>query len=458
MSKDLIVEQVPVGVVRPAPSNARTHSKRQIRQIAASIREFGFVNPVLVDEENRAIVGHGRLEAAEFLNFFTVPVIRLTGLSTTQKRALALADNKIAENAGWDPELLAQELHYLSEIEVDFKVSVTGFSDAEIDLYIDQAGASGDDPRVDELPEETSFEGPVVQMGDLWRLGHHRLLCGDVTNRADFRHLMGRDRAQMAITDPPYNLEINGNVCGLGRIKHREFAMASGEMSADQFTNFLEDVFANLAAFSVGGSIHYIFMDWRHMAEILTAGSQVYTELKNVCVWAKSNAGMGSFYRSRHELVFVFKKGRTHHINNFELGQHGRHRSNVWEYPGVNSLGPGRMEELAMHPTVKPVALVADAIKDCSRRGGIVLDAFAGSGTVFIAAEKTGRCAYAMEIEPRYVETAIRRWEEYTGEEAIHVDSGFSLPALSQARGESCTADDGDHGEGFAKGERCNGA
>ena len=458
MALDLAVEYLSVSAFQRNPSNARTHSRRQIRQIAASIAEFGFINPILIDETGCVIAGHGRLEATGFLKLSTVPVIRLRGLSAAQKRALALADNKIAENAGWDSDLLAQELHYLSEVEVDFDVSITGFSDAEIDLYIDQAGAGGDDPRADELPDETPCDEPFVRMGDLWQLGHHRLLCGDATNKADFRCLMGRNRAQMVITDPPYNVSIEGNVCGLGRIKHREFTMASGEMSADQFTDFLEAAFVNLAAFSVGGSIHYIFMDWRHMAEILTAGSQVYTDLKNLCVWAKTNAGMGSFYRSRHELVFVFKKGAAPHINNFELGQHGRHRSNVWDYPGVNSLRPDRMEELASHPTPKAVALVADAIKDCSRRGGIVLDAFAGSGTVFIAAQKTGRRAYAMEIDPRYVETAIRRWEEYTGEEAIHVDSGLTLPELRQTRSEPRTADDGDHGEGLAKKERCNGA
>ena len=458
MPSHLAVEQIPVRDLMPNPRNARTHSKGQIRQIAASIREFGFINPVLIDEENRVIAGHGRLNAANLLGLRTVPTIRLRGLSEVQKRALALADNKIAENAGWNVELLAQELTFLGQVEVDFDVSITGFSDAEIDLYIDQAGAGEDDPRVDELPDEMPFDEPVVWKGDLWRLGHHRLLCGDATNRADFQRLMGRDRAQMAITDSPYNVQIEGNVGGLGEIKHANFAMASGEMSSDQFTDFLETAFANLAAFSVGGSIHYICMDWRHLAEILTAGNQVYTELKNLCVWAKTNAGMGSFYRSRHELVFVFKSGRAPHINNFALGQHGRHRSNVWDYPGVNSFGPSRMEELAMHPTVKPVALVADAIKDCSQRGGIVLDAFAGSGTIFIAAEKTGRLAYAMEIEPRYVETAIRRWEDYTGEEAIHDDSGLTLPELRQARGKPCTADDGDQGEGLAKEERSNGA
>ncbi len=448
MAKDHEIQYVPIAALHQNCHNARTHSKCQIRQIAASIDEFGFVNPILIDERNQVIAGHGRLEAAAQLNLLTVLVIRLTGLTPAQKRALALADNKLTENAGWNPELLAQELRFLTEVEVDFDVSLTGFSDAEVDFYIGGTGACSDDPRADALPEETSFEEPIVRLGDLWQLGRHRLLCGDATEQAAFRRLMGRERAQMVITDPPYNVRIDGNVSGLGRIRHGNFAMASGEMSRGEFTVFLENTLANLAAFSADGSIHDIFMDWRHMAEILTAGGRVYTELKNLCVWNKSNAAMGSFYRSKHELVFVFKSGTAPHLNNFELGQHGRHRTNVWEYPGVNALGPGRLEELAMHPTVKPVALVADAILDTSRRGGIVLDAFAGSGTVFIAAERTGRRAYGIEIAPRYVETAIRRWEGYTGEQAIHVETGLTLPALREARAKpSMSEEEVTHGE-----------
>ncbi|MCH7910395.1 MAG: DNA modification methylase, partial [Candidatus Hydrogenedentes bacterium] len=351
-------------------------------------------------------------------------------LTDVQKRALALADNKIAENAAWNEELLAQELQYLTEVEIDFDVNVTGFSTAEIDFSIESLAPENDDPEADELPDVLPDEDTIVRPGDLWRMGPHRLLCGDATNGDDFASLLGRKRAQMVFTDSPFNVRIDGHVCGKGRIRHREFAMASGEMSEAQFTNFLKAAFCNMAAYSIDGAIHYIFMDWRHIGEIVTAGREAYTELKNLCVWNKTNSGMGTFYRSKHELVFVFKKGSAPHINNFELGQHGRHRTNVWDYPGVNSFRNGRLEELKMHPTVKPVALVADAIKDCSRRGGIVLDPFAGSGTILIAAQKTGRRAYAMELDPRYVETAIRRWQDYTGEEAVHAETGRTFDQM----------------------------
>ena len=235
-------------------------------------------------------------------------------------------------------------------------------------------------------------------------------------------------------TDPPYNVAIDGHVCGLGRVRHREFAMGCGEMSEAEFTAFLEAVFDLLAENTVDGSIHQICMDWRHMGEMLAAGRTVYSELKNLCVWNKTNAGMGSFYRSKHELVFVWKAGTAAHINNFELGQHGRHRTNVWDYAGVNTMRAGRLEELAMHPTVKPVALVADAIKDCSRRGGLVLDPFGGSGTILIAAERTGRKARALEIDPHYVDVAVRRWQAYAGKSAVLAGSGETFETIADRR------------------------
>ncbi len=434
MPARLSVEYFPVSSLKCNPRNARTHSKRQVRQIASSIREFGFVNPVLIDEDNRVIAGHGRLSAANLLNLEHVPAIRLPHLTETQKRALALADNKLAENAGWNPEILAQELHYLIEVEVDFDVSVTGFEAAEIDLLIEGLDPEKADPKADELPETPALEDLTVRHGDLWLLGRHRLLCGDATKPADFELLMAETRAQMVFVDPPYNVPIDGHVCGSGRIKHDAFVMASGDMTAAEFTAFLGQALSNLAAYSVDGSIHFVCMDWRHLEELLVAGGEAYTELKNLCVWAKTNGGMGSLYRSQHELVFVFKSGSAPHINNIQLGVYGRNRTNVWSYPGVNTLNAGRLDELRMHPTVKPVALVADAIRDCSTRNGVVLDCFAGSGTTVIAAEKTGRRAYAMELDPKYVETAIRRWRDYTGEDAIHLETGSSFAVLQATR------------------------
>jgi DNA modification methylase len=430
----LVVNHVPIEDLRSDPRNARTHSRQQIGQIAESVREFGFVNPILLDETDKIIAGHARREAAAQLGLETVPVIRLSHLDEHQKRALAIADNKLPDNAGWDEELLARELRILSEVEVVFDVTITGFSQAEIDLRIESL-AAGDDPEADKLPEPDPPEDLVVRRGDLFRLGQHVLLCGDATSLSDFEALMGDRKAQMVITDPPYNLRIAGHVSGLGRTSHDDFVMGSGEMTKEQFTAFLERALSNLARFSIDGSAHFACMHWRRLPEILAAGQTAYSELKQLCVWVKTNAGMGSFYRSQHELVLIFKNGAAPHINNFELGQHGRHRSNVWTYAGVNTLGAGRLEQLQMHPTIKPVAMIADAIRDCSKRRGIVLDCFAGSGTTLVAAERTGRRAYVMELDPKYVQTAIRRWEAFTGGDAVHVATGRTFGEIRETRG-----------------------
>lgn len=427
----------------PRARNPRTHSKKQIRQIAESIRTFGFTNPILVDAVGEVLAGHGRLEAAGLLGIKEVPTVRLDEMSEAQKRAYVIADNKLAENAGWDTEILAIELQYLVELDTDFDATITGFETPEIDLLIESITPGEDDPAADEMPAVDPEAPAVSRPGNLWCLGEHRLLVADCLDPESFDRLMAGQQAEMVLIDPPYNVPIDGNVCGSGAIKHRDFVMAAGEMSEAEFAGFLETAFLNLAANSVDGSIHYVFMDWRHIGEPLAAARKVYSELKNLCVWIKDNAGMGTFYRSQHELVFVFKNGTAPHINNFELGQHGRHRSNVWTYPGVNTLRPGRLDDLRMHPTVKPVALVADAILDCSNRNGIVLDCFAGSGTTIIAAEKTGRRAYAIEIDPRYVDTAIRRWQTYTGEFALDAESGSTFEAIGKQRAEAAPYSNG---------------
>jgi DNA modification methylase len=353
------------------------------------------------------------------------------------------ADNRLAELAGWDEALLAIELKYLTEI--DFTVELTGFVTAEIDLVIGgQERQTKPDPA-DEVAEPDRNRPTVVRPGDLWLLGQHRLLCGDARDPACFAALMDGKQARMVFTDPPYNVRIDGHVCGLGKIKHAEFAMASGEMSEGEFTAFLKTVLANLARHSLDGALHYVCMDFRHLFELLSAGREVYTQLKNICVWNKDNGGMGSFYRSKHEFVCVFKVGDAPHVNNIELGRYGRYRTNVWDYAGVNTLKANRLDELAMHPTVKPMALVADAIKDCTQRGDLVLDAFAGSGTILIAAESTGRVANALELDPGYVEVAITRWETLTGKSAVHAESGLTRTPLAAVRG--VAVDDPSRGE-----------
>lgn len=427
------IEYAPLSELRPHPNNARTHSKKQIRQIAKSIEKFGFCNPVLVDDTRQIIAGHGRVEAAKLLGIDAVPTCQLLHLSDADKRAYILADNKLAEKAGWDRELLAIELQGLIELDVD--IELTGFETAEIDFILEETREASGAPTGPEDKAPAPSPGPAVsQTGDLWLLGKHRLLCGDARDKTAYDRLLEGAKAEFVFTDPPYNVAIDGNVCGLGRVRHREFAMAAGEMSEAEFTAFLQAVFALLIENTVDGSIHQICMDWRHLWEMLGAGRTIYNELKNLCVWNKTNAGMGSFYRSKHELVFVWKSGTAAHINNFELGQHGRHRTNVWDYPGISTMRAGRMDELAMHPTVKPTALVADAMKDCSRRGGLVLDPFCGSGTILLAAERTGRKARALEIDSHYVDVAVRRWQAYSGKPAILAGSGNTFEATEDQR------------------------
>lgn len=428
------IEQIDPDRLRPWPRNARTHSKKQVRQIADSIRTFGFTNPVLIDEDGTILAGHGRVAAAKLMGRATVPCLRLSEMTQAQKRAYVLADNKLALNAGWDEELLALELGVLLGTELEFDLGVTGFSIPEIDSLIEGLNPEeAGDPADEALPPDP--DGPAVsQVGDLWQLGAHRVICGDALKADTYATLLGNERAQMVFTDPPYNVPIDGHVGGSGKTRHREFVMASGEMSQPEFTAFLTTALQQLAGHSVDGSIHFVCMDWRHMAELMAAGQVAYSELKNLIIWAKDNGGMGTFYRSRHELVFAFKSGTAPHINTFELGQHGRYRTNVWEYRGVNTLRNGRMDELALHPTVKPVAMIADAIKDVSQRNSIVLDAFGGSGSTLIAAHKTGRRARLIELDPVYVDRIIRRWQVFAGDDAILLATGQTFDAVAQDR------------------------
>jgi hypothetical protein len=432
----------PTSSLEPNARNPRTHTPKQIRQIADSIRVFGFNNPMLIDASNRVVAGHGRLKAARLLGLEEVPTIRLEHMTEAERRAYAIADNRLAELAGWDRDLLRAELSYIPELEIDFDLNLTGFETAEIDILMTPVGPEGAQDPFDECLPLPGGDPAVSQPGDLWHLGPHHLLCGDSTRAAAFEQVMGGQLAELVFTDPPYNVPIDGHVCGLGRTRHHEFAMGAGELSEVEFTTFLRTSFGHLVQHSRPGSIHFACMDWRHSSELLTAARGLYAEVKNLCVWVKTNAGMGSLYRSQHELVFVLKNGTAPHINNVELGRLGRYRTNVWTYPGLNSWGPGREEALASHPTVKPVALVADAIRDCSKRGGLVLDPFAGSGTTLLAAERTRRRACTIEIDPRYVDIAILRFQKATGQTAVHAASGLTFEALQHRRRQgACPAD-----------------
>ncbi|WP_171188238.1 DNA methyltransferase [Ruegeria sp. HKCCC2117] len=424
------VELLPTSDLRPYHRNPRRHSKHQIRQIASSIEEFDFIVPIVVDSECCIIAGHGRFEAAKLLGLKSVPVIRAEHLSQTQVRAYRLADNKIAENATWDNDLLRIELTGILDLDVDFDLELTGFDIGEIDIHL----GINDVEECETVPAPEHDRPATSRLGDLWVVGDHRLKCGDALDPDSFVSLMAGQKAQMIFTDPPYNVPIGGHVSGLGKTRHREFAMASGEMTKVEFTQFLRASFEQLLAHACETAIHYICMDWRHMGEVLDASEGVFHELKNLCVWGKTNAGMGSFYRSQHELVFVLKSGTGSHINNFGLGERGRHRSNLWTYAGANTFHADRGADLAAHPTVKPIAMVRDAIFDCSQRGGIVLDPFAGAGTTLIAAARAGRRGYGIEIDPHYADLILRRLETETGETAVHTNTGLSFAEMARKR------------------------
>jgi DNA modification methylase len=429
------IEMLPVRSLTPARRNARTHSKKQIQQIAASLQRFGVINPLIADDQGRLVAGHARAEAAKLLGLKFLPVIRLSHLSEAELRAYTLADNKLAEHAGWDRALLAVELGDLIDLAPaeGFDVTVTGFEMGEVDSLLTDMDSGKLEPE-DVLPALPAQ--PVTQNGDLWLIGRHRLLCGDAQLPRNFTRLMNGTLAAAAFLDPPYNLRVS-SIGGRGRIRHPEFAFGSGEMQPQQFQRFLSKILANGIRASAEGAIHFVCMDWRHIADLISVGRKLYRDILNLVVWNKSNAGQGSFYRSQHELIGVFRVGERPHKNNIELGRFGRNRSNVWTYAGVNTFGRGRMEALAAHPTVKPTALVADALLDCTARGDAVLDQCAGSGTIFLAAEKVGRVAYGLEIEPRYVDVAIQRWQNLTKLEATLEGDGRSFEEIAQARTKS---------------------
>jgi DNA modification methylase len=428
---DLKVVVQPLSSLKLNRRNARTHSPRQIRQIADGIRAFGFNNPILVYKNNLIVAGHGRAKAAKLLGMTEVPTVRLSHMTEAQMRAYVIADNRLAEKAGWDDEILAT----LFEIAPKLDLTITGFEISEIDRIIQDHDDEVEPDALDDVAPPDAAAPVVTRCGDLWQLDRHRVLCADATQPEAYRHLLPGGQAQMTFADVPYNLPIGGHVSGLGRVQHAEFPMASGELSEDKYTALLTTAFDHIPANSADGAIAYVCIDWRHLRELLAAGDAAHLTLKNLCVWVKTNAGMGTFYRSQHELIAVFKVGTAPHINSFELGQHGRYRTNVWTYPGVNSFGTGRDEALAMHPTVKPVALVADAIRDCSKRNGLILDPFLGSGTTVIAAELTGRRAAGFELDPRYVDTIIRRWQQMTGKHAILAETGETFETVANARG-----------------------
>jgi DNA modification methylase len=390
------------------PNSPRKHTDKHHRQIADSIRRFGFLVPLIIDDEGLIVAGHGRWIAAGLLDLDDIPIIRARFLSEADRRAFALAENRLSDLSSWDQDKLNAELEFL--FEQDYDLDVTGFSVADLDFSVGEESGT-EDPV--ELPSPDTKA--VSRPGDLWLIGPHRLYCGNSRDAASYEALLAGERAAMVFSDPPYNVPVDGHVSGLGKHKHRAFAEASGEMTRPEFTTFLRSVFRQCVQFSTDGSIHYQCMDWRHIREMLDAADGVYSEYKQLVVWAKGNAGMGSFYRSQHELIFVFKSGKARHLNNFGLGETGRHRSNLWSYAGANTFRKGRDQDLADHPTVKSLPMVVDAILDCSNRGDLILDPFSGSGTTLLAAHRARRRCAAIEIDPLYVDTGLRRLQAATG-------------------------------------------
>ncbi len=425
-ARELRLENVPTGDLKALPGHARISSQKQIRKIRALISELGFLNPMLADDSKNIICGHNRLKAAQQLGMKEVPVLRVSGLTPTQLRAYRIAENRLGELGEWDDDLLAEEFEFL--LGEGFDVELTGFDMSEVDaLLTRQTG-----PGVEEV--ELPGDGPIIsRIGDAWEVAGHRLICGDSRDPSVYQRLMQGERAQMVFTDPPYNVQVGGNVAGIRTNKHREFGMGSGEMTPVQFTELLRSSLGAMASACSPGAIIFACMDWRHVGEMLAAGAAVGLEHKQLIVWTKTNWGMGSFYRSQHELIFVFKVPGAEHINNFGLGMKGRCRTNVWTYAGANGFRKGRSADLADHPTVKPTAMVADAIKDCSKRRGIILDGFVGSGTSLVAAERTGRRGFGIEIDPAFVDVALRRLEEETGQEPVH-ESGATFSEIAAGR------------------------
>jgi DNA modification methylase len=424
------IEYRPISDLKPYNRALRNHPETQLAKLEASIRLFGFNNPILVDDDGTIIAGHARLEAAKRAGLLDVPTIRIAHLSKAEVKAFRLAEQRLGELATWDKEALVleiKEIIALDEVEVD----LLGWETAEIDIMLDTTGADEADPA-DEMPDPPAV--PVTRSGDLWLLGKHRLLCGSCLESEIWERLMAGAEAAMSFTDPPYNVPIAGHVSGLGKAQHREFAMGSGEMSEAEFTSFLTAFLEHCSEHLRDGAVLCVCIDWRHAFELQSAARASGLTLLNICVWNKTNAGMGSLYRSKHELVLILKKGKAPHRNNVELGRHGRYRTNVWDYAGANSFGRTRDQDLADHPTVKPVSLVADAIRDVTARGEIIVDPFMGSGTTILAAERTGRIAYGTEIDPAYVDVAVRRWQTMSGQEAVLAETGQTFAAMSASR------------------------
>lgn len=424
MAGTIAFEIAEVVRIAPDPRNARTHSRKQVNLLAASIAEHGFVNPILVNTDFLIIAGHGRLRAAKQLGLSQVPVIVLSGLSEAQERQLRIADNKIALGAGWDPDLLRTELIEIGKEGLD--LGLTGFSTGEIDVLMSPKIQM--EEQFDPVPVEA-----VTETGDIWICDRHRIGCGDLLDGMSLNALIASERVDAAVADSPYNTSNAHHNGGSGRFRHREFQYAHGEMSSEEFTRFLTDTQTLMAGKCRDGAIAFMFMDHHHAGEQIAAGAAAFDRRLNIAIWVKSNAGMGSLYRSQHEMIFVYVARPGQHTNNVELGKHGRNRTNVMHATSVNTFG-SRQGDLELHATVKPVQLIADLILDVTGRGGIVLDPFLGSGTTLLACERTKRWCRGLEIDAAYVDVSVTRWTDLTGKAALLEATGETFEEVRRRR------------------------
>lgn len=437
---DLEFRHIAIAKLAPPKNRTRKDNPDQIERLMTSIAEFGFSQPILVRGKT-VLDGWIRLLAASQLGLDKVPAIDCSYLDEGEARTLALACNRLGERGEWDLDALSIEFEELIKLDID--IDLTGFSAEEQDIILLdplEDVADDQDEAIEEIPAN-----PVTRAGDVWQLGHHRVICGDALDEQTYKALLGEELCHAVLTDPPYNVKIKGNVSGLGKKTHDEFTMASGEMSGEEFQSFLDRVLTHMTAWLVAGSVLFVFMDWRSIHRVYAAGDAARLTLINLAVWYKETGGMGGLYRSAHELIAVLCKGDRPRVNNVELGKHGRDRTNVWVAPGANRRGSSANAMLDAHATPKPVELCVDALLDVTERDDLVLDAFLGSGTTLMAAEKTGRACRGIELEPGFVDLCIRRWEKHAGEAAGLVTSGETFAEVERVRNEA--SDMSDEGE-----------
>lgn len=427
LSNDMpYIDYEDINSIRPSTKHPRQCTQRQTESASLLISSAGIMLPIIVDKNGEIIIGEEWFHSYKSLRIEKVPIIRANNLSASQLSMLKIGFYKIIDLGHFDEKKLADEVKILCDTIFEFNLQIIGFDPAEEDSIISKCDLIEDMHIVDEGNDESELpeiDERISKLGDEWQLGEHILFHGDSTSENSYKNLLGENEVDCVITDPPYNVKSN-KIGGKGKKKHPDFIQGSGEFSEGEFVEFLCSFLRHCITSLKDGGLLYSYMDWRNIYALEIAARKSNLKLMNFCVWNKNNGGMGSMYRSKHELVPVYKKGTKPHCNNIQLGKHGRYRTNVWDYAGVNSFKSDRMAELDMHPTVKPVDMIADIIRDCTKRNHIVLDPFCGSGTILIACEMTNRKARAIELDGQYVDTAIRRWEKYTGKKAILVSTG----------------------------------